>query len=33
MRDSINLHLNVKNKQGHRFEEEKETHTPRDVQL
>jgi hypothetical protein len=31
-KDSFNLHLNVKNKQGHRLDEEKETHTPCDVQ-
>jgi hypothetical protein len=33
MRYSIDLHLNVKNKRGHRLEEEKETHAPCDVQL
>ncbi len=33
MKDSIDFHLNVKNKQGHKLEEEKETHIPRDVQL
>jgi hypothetical protein len=32
MRDSIDLHLNVKNKQGHRLDKEKETHAPCNVQ-
>jgi hypothetical protein len=33
MRDSIDLHLSVKNKQGHRFDKKKETHAPCNVQL
>ncbi len=31
MRDSIDLHLNVKNKQGHRLDKEKGTHIPCNV--
>lgn len=31
MKDSIDLYLSVKNKQGHKFNEENETRTPCDV--